>query len=396
MEGLASAEAHRFNYKYTTTYLELSCQWMFELLKIILTILNIICISLSKIQYLSETTSANANPVNVYFGNQYPNSFYQATAYYLYAINILILIFAFSIPLFYFTRADIFLGTGPWQRVLIWYNLIMWITIIPAIVLVSITIWRVNHVQIQIPAGRSVYFNQPSVDYPKFAFNGRNVGVPPVTDQFKDHEILFRLIVTLLVSTILLFFVFMGHLLVIPFKKNKPERDLNFYEYNLNDRQLYSPIGNEDRDLNDSLEMTPPKSEIESVYSNAYSRNSRASLQRTNKRLNQKYSLGKKIKNQAATRNYGESNSNMPPENVTINNQTQETSRFGSYDLDAQPNPYNNLNLNHRSYFEGGKSYGKNSVASKMNEETDRNLETDRLSDKTASIDSRDKNSFRI
>ena len=124
MEGLASKEGNNYNYKYTSTYLELNCQWLFEILKIAISVMCIITLTLcSFINIESKTSSDKIDPI------------YKISTYYEYTVVIIILVMAFCIPLFYFTRTDIFLGTGAWQKILVIYNLLMFILVIPALVL---------------------------------------------------------------------------------------------------------------------------------------------------------------------------------------------------------------------------------------------------------------------
>ena len=115
MEGLAAREANQYNYKYSQTYLELKCQWAFELFKIILSITVLITNSIAQISDISD--SAN---------DQIPQAdLFPATSIYQNVIMSIILVFAVCIPLFYFTRADIFLGTGPWQKIIFFYNVVI-------------------------------------------------------------------------------------------------------------------------------------------------------------------------------------------------------------------------------------------------------------------------------
>ena len=62
------------------------------------------------------------------------SSIFRPSAVYEYVVVIIALLMSISIPVFYFTRTDIFLGKSNWQKVLFWYNFLMFWVTLPALV----------------------------------------------------------------------------------------------------------------------------------------------------------------------------------------------------------------------------------------------------------------------
>lgn len=123
---------HEYSHKYTPTYLELNCQWIFELFKLICGIILISILAISDIASVQKQQVSDNKDVTRL------SSIFRPSAVYEYVVVIIALLMSISIPVFYFTRTDIFLGRSNWQKVLFWYNFLMFWVTLPALVLACI------------------------------------------------------------------------------------------------------------------------------------------------------------------------------------------------------------------------------------------------------------------
>jgi len=208
IKGLASKEAHKYSYKYTASYLELNCQWVFEISKIVLATTIIITLCFSKIGSLRP--------------KEYSDDIFRATFYYEIVICCVVLLMAICIPLFYFTKADVFLGTGTWQTVLLVYNATILVFCIPILIMNIIILTRLFQ-----PESRVLTAGNTRVHLSRYSYGN----IPKVTsgrsnsnldqDLYKNDAFLANSLITKVVALILLMLTLLGHLLVIPFKKNR-------------------------------------------------------------------------------------------------------------------------------------------------------------------------------
>lgn len=117
---------HEYSYKYTPTYLELNCQWVFELFKLIIGIILISILAISNVVSVQHNKHIEKTDL-----------FKPATVF-EYITIIIALLMSISIPVFYFTRTDVFVGRNTWQKILFWYNFLMFWMCLPCLVLASI------------------------------------------------------------------------------------------------------------------------------------------------------------------------------------------------------------------------------------------------------------------
>ena len=265
MEGLASKEGQNYNYKYSKTYLELNCQWLFEILKLAFSILCIITMVLASVDDLSEGGSRAA--------------LYKATAYLQYAVTFTALVMSFSIPLFYFTRADIFLGAGPWQKVLLVYNLLMLLLLIPCLVLMAIVNYRIhNYNNIAAPRFATMRYAPPPDDLAKL-LAGRtssNAGVDFEHQSkalYRSNKGLLSCCWANLAGVIALMMTFTSHLLAIPYRKNSYNSELKYHEY-------FRRIGSESDDYSETTRTSMTGSRTMTGYTTS----TYASTVRSNRR----------------------------------------------------------------------------------------------------------------
>lgn len=197
---------HNYTYRYTPTYLELNCQWIFELAKIV--------ISLMLITFLAVSGFANWEPIAEIQGN---SALFKPAGIYEYVVVIIVLVMAIAIPVFYFTRADIFLGTTNWQRTLLIYNLFMAVVTLPAFIMAAVLAGQIERCKEMVKTSSGACrVKGHSQLYRKYSSSGR-IGLKPQTSAADFYAVMVANAV--LLSLLLL--VFIIHVFMIPCVKEK-------------------------------------------------------------------------------------------------------------------------------------------------------------------------------
>lgn len=272
---------HEYSHKYTPTYLELNCQWIFELFKLICGIILISILAISDIVSVQKQQVSDNKAVTRL------SSIFRPTAVYEYVVVIVALLMSISIPVFYFTRTDIFLGRNNWQKVLFWYNFLMFWATLPALVLACI----MADVSKAGKLGNDIMV-QTSTRFTSIGGNGRS-------HSGDGHIVHLRsYLITNAVLLAILMMLFLVHAMCIPCVSEKFKRMK---------RAGQAPVYERGNKLDDHDEMIPEYKKDEGNYENNETENRKRPIEQDRRRDKNEKSDGRyKISKKTEHQNYSD------------------------------------------------------------------------------------------